>query len=277
MQKCRKISDLLVLRKLVRGFTITELLVAVGLLAAVLAASGIVFHYSMDAQRTAGATAEIMRTLRAITDQLNIDFAGLRTDGYLVLWSDDSNSALYFFSTGDFQSWHDPNRSNIARIYFGPSRNDPNNLAMDMRLLISGQPSGLDYNNVSFAECQTDIAANFEDPCEVVSSDRPDVNMARDPNDARRLLAQNVGKLLIEWTSDSSSWSPSNQIEWFGWYNLKNDPNFENTIDEPYLAYWTPFNQSSWPRAIKFEFTLYDSKGIIKGGRRFEHIVYIGN
>jgi hypothetical protein len=30
-------------------------------------------------------------------------------------------------------------------------------------------------------------------------------------------------------------------------------------------------------RALKFTFTLYDSKGILKTGRRFEHIVYIGN
>ena len=257
-----------------RGFTISELLVAVGLLAAVLAASGIVFHYSMDAQRTAGATAEIMRTLRAITDQINIDFAGLRTDGYLVLWSDDSNSALYFFSTGDFQSWHDPNRSNIARIYFGPSRNDPNNLALDMLLLTSGV-SNIDYNDASFAACQVDIIRDLgEDPCLVVSSNRPRIDITYDSNDARRLLAQHVGSFKVEWTSDKSSWPDPNRIEWFGRNNPRGDPNFENTT--PYLAYWTPSNQSSWPKALKFEFTLSDSKGIIKNGRRFEHIVYIG-
>ena len=33
---------------------------------------------------------------------------------------------------------------------------------------------------------------------------------------------------------------------------------------------------TAYPEAIKFTFTLYDSKGIIKTGRRFEHIVYIG-
>jgi len=274
MQKCRKISNFLAFRKLVRGFTISELLVAVGLLAAVLAASGIVFHYSMDAQRTAGATAEIMRTLRAITDQINIDFKGLKTDGYLILWSDDSNSALYFFSTGEFQSWHDPNRSNIARIYFGPSQNDSNNLALDMLLLTSGV-SNIDYNDASFAACQVDIIRDLgEDPCLVVSSNRPRIDITYDSNDARRLLAQHVGSFKVEWTSDKSSWPDPNRIEWFGRNNPRGDPNFENTT--PYLAYWTPSNQSSWPKALKFEFTLSDSKGIIKGGRRFEHIVYIG-
>jgi hypothetical protein len=244
------------------------------LLAAVLAASGIVFNYSIDAQRTAAATAEIMRTLRAITDQINADFAGLRKDGYLVLWSDDSNSALYFFSTGDFQSWHDPNRSDIARIYFGPSRNDSNNLALDMLLLTSGV-SNIDYNDASFAACQVDIIRDLgEDPCLVVSSNRPRIDITYDSNDARRLLAQKVGNMLIMWTDGSTS---SSQINWFGIGTPKGGVTFENITDEPYLAYWSPFNQPSWPKALRFTFTLYDSKGIIKGGRRFEHIVYIGN
>jgi hypothetical protein len=30
-------------------------------------------------------------------------------------------------------------------------------------------------------------------------------------------------------------------------------------------------------RALKFTFTLYDSKGVIKEGRTFTHIVYLGN
>ena len=43
-----------------------------------------------------------------------------------------------------------------------------------------------------------------------------------------------------------------------------------------YRASWTP-DISDWPKALKFTFTLYDSKGILKGGRTFTHIVYIGN
>jgi type II secretory pathway pseudopilin PulG len=270
-------------RSSLTGFTITELLVAIGLLAVVMAASSLIFNYSIDAQRTALATAEIMRTLRAITDQLDIDFQGLRTDGYLVLWSSsDANDALYFFSTGDFQSWYDSDiRSNIARIYFGPSREFPqdlNNLARDVILLTPGASSiPLDCCGVNFAACQTDIITNFEEPNQVLSSNRPDVNMANDPNDARRLLAQNVGSFTIEWTCDSSLWADPTRIEWFGvgvGHDF-GDLSFE-ILGPPYIAVWTPFNQSLWPKALKFTFTLYDSKGIIKHGRRFEHIVYIG-
>ena len=269
-----------------KAFTITELLVAVGLLAVVLAAAGMVFNYSIDAQRMASATADIMRTLRAITGQINIDFEGLRTDGYLVLRSEsDGNNfdALYFFSTGDFQSWHDSDRrSNIARIFLGhdrttfTSRGLQGNLARDAHLLTPGY-RGLDYNDANFAACQVDIKNELkEDPNLVLSTDRPDTNSTPDANNVRSLFAQNVGSLKIEWTTDKSSWIEPNQIEWFGRDN-RNGGAFENpTADPYYLAYWSPLNQPEWPKALKFTFTLYDSKGILKGGRRFEHIVYIG-
>jgi hypothetical protein len=46
---------------------------------------------------------------------------------------------------------------------------------------------------------------------------------------------------------------------------------------------WRPENSEviGWPtdlypRAFKFTFTLYDSKGVIKEGREFTHIVYLG-
>jgi hypothetical protein len=252
-----------------------------------------------------------MHTLRAITDQINIVIAHNgnnsivppQTGGYLVLRCDDSNSAVYFFSTGDFQSWYDPNRSNIARIYFGPARNDPNNLALDMLLLTPGYPSVLDYRDVSFAQCQADIVANFEDPNIVLSADRPDINMARDPNDARRLLAQRVGSFKIEWTYGWTRSNEPNRIVWWGLDDV-GDPNalrdekslikepngvsilpveiipIANAINEtkgpPYTVWWDSTNQQYWPKALKFTFTLYDSRGLFKNGRKFEHIVYIG-
>ncbi len=246
-----------------KAFTLTELLVAIGLLAAVLAASTMIFHYAIEAQRTAMATAEVMRNLRAITEQLNLNLKGLRTDGYLIFKSaqpglpDDANhrDGLYFFSTGDFQSVKDDDvRSNIARIYFGPARDEPNNLLLDVKLLTPGK-NGDDYNDVSFAECQQDIAAKFEDPNDIVddSKRRPKVDTVNFGN----LLAQRVGNMNIEWTDSTIV---NQKIEWRGNSNV-----------------WTPWNQSQWPKALRFTFTLYDSKNIFRDGRTFEHIVYIGN
>ena len=262
-----------------KAFTITELLVAIGLLMAVLAAATTIFHYSIEAQRIAMATSEIMHSLRAITDQLNANFAGLRKDGYLVLRStSDANDAVYFFSTGDFISWKDSDvRSNIARIYFGPAKIDPNNLLLDIKLLTPGKSGGLDYNDANFAACQADIITNYEDYNSVLSADRPDVNLAVRPNDARMLLAQNVGSMQIAWAYDREVGDPNQTIVWYGRSKpVPGNQSFE-TEGDPYLAVWTPRNQTDWPMALKFTFTLYDSKGILKTGRRFEHIVYIGN
>lgn len=288
-----------------KAFTIMELLIAVGLLAAVLAAAGMVFNYSINAQRTAASTAETMHTLRAITDQINIDIAhngnnsivSPQMGGYLVLRSDDSNSAVYFFSTGDFQSWYDPNvRSNTARIYLGLAGDDPNNLVRDMLLLTPGYPSVLDYRDVSFAQCQANIA-NLEDPYAVLSTNRPDANSTN----VRSLFAQHVSSFKIEWTYGWFRSSDPNRIIWWGFDDVFSD---ENNLLKPggisvlpaemqtitlaiqetknagpppyYTVYWDPTNQQYWPQALKFTFTLYDSRGLFKHGRKFEHIVYIG-
>jgi len=137
------------------GFTLIELLVAVGILAVVLSFAGVIFRVSIDSHRTAIANAEIMQKLRAITEQLNADFKGLRKDAPLLIWfqQDPSNpqqryDQIMFFADGDFQSiqlynYYDrdyngspfvppvvppvlapaatgvPIRDNVARIYYG--------------------------------------------------------------------------------------------------------------------------------------------------------------
>ncbi|MGA2915989.1 MAG: prepilin-type N-terminal cleavage/methylation domain-containing protein [Sedimentisphaerales bacterium] len=245
-----------------KGFTIIELLVAMGLFAAVIAAAGMIFNYSIESQRTAAATAEIMRTLRAITDQIDIDFQSLRTDGYLILYSEqvgsDNYDALYYFSTGDYQSWADTStRSNIARIFLGHSQSTytgkilPGDLARDILLLVPGYTgTGNDVKNISFAECQAAIT-NLENPnTAFFTTGRPPAGSTN----IGSLFAQKVGSFRIEWTNGISG----NRINWSS------------------TAITCTPTSSNWPKALKFTFTLYDSKRILKGGRTFEHIVYIG-
>ena len=65
-----------------------------------------------------------------------------------------------------------------------------------------------------------------------------------------------MGQFKVEWTAGVKNinnqliWNSTNEV--WGWNEI-------------------------WPKAIKFTFTLYDSKGIIKGGRTFTHIVYLEN
>lgn len=132
-----------------KGFTLVELVVAIGIMGLVILFAGNVFKASINSYRIATAQAEIMQKFRAITDQLNNDFRGLRKDAPLFIWfqldPNDYNKRLdqiMFFADGDFQSIQTYNTavnpivpaasgspvvSNLARIYYGQAiSNDPN-------------------------------------------------------------------------------------------------------------------------------------------------------
>lgn len=127
-----------------KAFTLVELLVAIGILAMVMSFASVIFRVSIDSYRTAMANAEIMRKLRAITDQLNADFQGLRKEGEIfAAWvavpgpgADpcDPNSyerfdRIMFFADGDFQSYRvnpatgNVIRGNVARVCYMLARN----------------------------------------------------------------------------------------------------------------------------------------------------------
>ncbi|MHC4425239.1 MAG: PulJ/GspJ family protein, partial [Planctomycetota bacterium] len=118
-----------------KAFTLIELLVAVAILAIVLSFAGVIFRVSIDAHRTAIANAEIMQKLRAITDQINADFKGLRKDGEIfVIWMANAKPGadpcspndyerfdrIVFFADGDFHSYkaNPMVRGNIARVCY---------------------------------------------------------------------------------------------------------------------------------------------------------------
>ena len=130
-----------------KAFTLVELLVAIGLLAVVISFAGVIFRVSINAYRTAIANAEIMQKLRAITEQLDADFKGLRKDGEIaVAWTARPVTAggyvdndldgferfdrIMFFADGDFHSyWDNPMvvRGNVARICYMLANKSSNN------------------------------------------------------------------------------------------------------------------------------------------------------
>ena len=118
-----------------KSFTLIELVVAVALFAIVFAFAGMIFKVCINSYRITVANTEIIQKLRAITDQLNADFKGLRKDGEIfVIWKDDPAShqrfdRIMFFADGDFQSYGlyrngildptgDPVRGSVARICY---------------------------------------------------------------------------------------------------------------------------------------------------------------
>ncbi len=96
-----------------KGFTLIELVVAIGILAMMLGFTSIIFKVSIKGSRIVGANAEIMQKLRAVTDQLDRDLRGLDKDAPLLIWFERGSSdiddlnrfdQIMFFFTGDFQS-----------------------------------------------------------------------------------------------------------------------------------------------------------------------------
>jgi prepilin-type N-terminal cleavage/methylation domain-containing protein len=259
-----------------KAFTIMELLVAVGLLAVVLAVAGIIFNYSIDAQRTAAATAETMHTLRAITDQINIDFAGLQKNAPLIVGYIDSNNvradSIVFFATGDFQTMNGTVRGNTARIYYGQAEKpDPNSTAPAVRkikvlarkqiILAPAEPNSTNEYEPNSLEQEVEEYRNAPNP-DIVGSRwlrRPEV----DPTDANEIpmyFAKGVDDFTI--TIDADVNSINHGIDWWP------EPNDMPADGNDYVK--------GYPDLVKFTFTLYDSRGLFKNGRKFGHIVYIG-
>jgi prepilin-type N-terminal cleavage/methylation domain-containing protein len=327
-------------KKMKKAFTLIELVVAVALLAIVFFFAGMIFKVSIDAYRTACANAEIMQKLRAITDQLNADFKGTRTDAPLLFWFEQNDSNRYdqimFFADGDFQSTQLYNKStkepdnksgdklvigNVARIHYGQAQSlDPNNKIQDPpklpeedRLLARRQhiltadtdfaewpnTNMSDFDNgtrayrlnewyehdrLSLAQWKTIEGSAYRDKIiPTCFSFRPYIDMD-DPNTFHKLMCEGVGSFAIQWAYWDSAdkrfyWFPSNS--YFGLIGNKFGVYF-NVPGSISVSGWANGLEGGkdyniYPAALKFTFTLYDSKGVIKNGRTFTHIVYLGN
>jgi len=119
------------------------------------------------------------------------------------------------------------------------------------------------------------------------------------PQSLHAFLCRGVGQFEIQgWSDAEKRWIPS--VNPNGDTNLKDDSDFILEGDELHPrqipGLWYPrgpavfgrerqfptldgdFNKTpGLGRALKFTFTLYDSRGLIKGGRAFTHIVYLDN
>jgi prepilin-type N-terminal cleavage/methylation domain-containing protein len=120
----------------------------------------------------------------------------------------------------------------------------------------------------------------------------------KNPNSIHMLLCQGVGEFKVQsWYDDQRRWIPEvnpdgdRDLDDSDFLLLGNDldPNDVPVLWYPYGA--VSIRNINYPaqamdedhfysipglgRALKFTFTLYDSKGIIKTGRTFTHIVYL--
>jgi len=351
-----------------KAFTLIELVVAVALLVMILSFSSVIFKGSIGAHRAADASADIMQKLRAITDQLNADFKGLRADAPLLIWfrKDKSNPAqrydeIMFFADGDFQSTQLYEsgtsrkpipigisqsadkliRGNIARIYYGQSQStDPTDgvikkpwdldgkyriLGRRRHILSAdsdleewpdedmsdfGNGTGADklneryeHDSLSLAQWKIVNKAAYDKHVLNTCFDFPALIDMDDAGTFHKLMCDGVSSFAVQWAywdkdDDELRWFPGDDPDGSGTYShfdSKDEKDmfgvFFNIPDGSHFTNWYPvgdtdvkyndsgdnFSSGFYPRALKFTFTLYDSKGVIKEGRTFTHIVYLGD
>jgi len=337
-----------------KAFTIIELLVAIGILAVVMSFASVIFKVSIGAYRTAIANAEIMRKLRAITNQLNTDLKGLRKDGEIfIVWvatqkpntnPADPNSherfdRIMFFADGDFQSYgaNPIIRGNTARICYMLAKRGNFKAQVQDRTrrvlarslhILTADPSLADfpdpnsfsdaqwyewnnryeYDKISLEGWKNITWENKKDMLSVMSDITVDAsNISEsirgvtvepaDANSIHMLLCEGVGEFKIQgWYDAQQRWIPEVDPDGDGdladTHFFLTDPNTAPGVLYPYPPKGiVNINTINYPRtqideahfnnipglgrAIKFTFTLYDSKGIIKKGMIFTHIVYL--
>lgn len=260
-----------------KAFTLIELVVSIGILAMVLAFASVIFRVSINSQRTAIANAEIMQKLRAISNQLNADFKSIAYgySGYVAFNTDkrtidgktiETNAdCIAFFTNGDFQSTGQYGgktiAGNVACVFYGPA--DPNSfgrfpkpkekilLRRQTILTTDGPSAGSDprgeYYQKSLSEWK--VAPPFANPRDWVK--RPFI----DPNNLKEHFVMHLAKGVDNFTIQFAEWDPTGKLRW----KRQKEGGAQNIRTN----------------AFKFTFTLYDSKGVIKNGRTFTHIVYL--
>ena len=76
-----------------RAFTLTELLVAVGVLVVVIVAAARIFSASSRVSGISQASADLLQTAAAIEAQVRADFANLPKNGFMVIQQVEVNPA----------------------------------------------------------------------------------------------------------------------------------------------------------------------------------------
>ena len=116
------------------GFTLVEMLVAVAMGAALVAAAATVFSLASDAIGTSEANTQINSQLRVLFSWLDRDFARIRLDGPMGLYPraadldgsggapdpDERIDQMYFLMSGNIQSMTTAYGASLAIVLYGP-------------------------------------------------------------------------------------------------------------------------------------------------------------
>lgn len=147
-----------------------------------------------------------------------------------------------------------------------------------------------EHDSLSLAEWKTIETDKYESRIiPICFGERPFVSLEW-PDTFHKLMCEGVGSFAIQWAywdededEDRLYWFPSDSHfssfeDGFGvYFNIPGSILISGWHNPFADAEFTGEDFALYPRAFKFTFTLYDSKGILDNGRTFTHIVCIGD
>jgi len=158
----------------------------------------------------------------------------------------------------DLDSWPDPTMLNFGEV------------GVEEYL----KNESYEHDSLSLSQWKTIDRPNFENPIiPVCFWVRPQIN-TDDPRTFHKLMCDGVSSFAIQMHPD-----PNGVWQWWPEY-----PDFPpgqpmrcyfNVVGGTDFGIWRYVSTANYPKALKFTFTLYDSKGIIRNGGTFTHIVYL--
>ena len=170
-------------------------------------------------------------------------------------------------------------RGPVARIYYGQSGMrtasviDPNKILLRKQVILEpNHISTNEYEPNSLLQLVNRYLAS--DPNTITNGNIANKWIAR-PIDINSTNAGSIAMYLAKDVNDFSiTFCSRNDIDL-----VKGFLQWRKAVagQKIFFSFWPRYPYfKQYPDMIKFTFTLYDSKKILKNGRRFEHIVYIG-
>ena len=279
-----------------KAFTIVELLVAVGLLVAMMAASVVVFRVAIDAQLKATATGDYTRSITATTTKLQQDFSSIDINAPFAIWFDKNGSdRIFFFATGQFEEVTDGNLDTGSTIStYGALlyANDSTNLLRRFtgvnryQDVITPSINAFEERNELYTELSSAISydKNIQSTYDLLLSDQiesfkvqilygssngtvrwyPDDNpysQVEDDSDFELMNTDSFGVFFNILADNDSDFYPIDELK----LKLINQ-------DHDALSSWESFNAGYKPLAFKFTITLKDDDNKIDA-KSFTYVV----
>ncbi len=258
------------------GFTLTEMIVAVALLVELIMAVGQIFKNTGKAISLAQASSDVTSNVRSAQMQMDQDLAGLDRNGFLSITQIDttnSSDQIVFTTTGNFTGY-----TSTANFSTSTSANEAI-VQYDQATTGGAGVNGILARQYKFLSTYSGVAgtglpgtnspgtpgqiyaslATYETPAAIVKPD-PNPWIAATPVAGyyamMPTMMQGVSTFRVAWTDGTSTAGVLN------WTAATSTPKI--------------FSQGgTYPKAIRFTYTVTDSKNFLQGGRTYVHVVKV--